>query len=236
MKACAAGKRALPQSRRELAFLARSLFPKGPLILRTMLQVRPFICPFHRIIPLVPESSRVLDIGCGGGLFLGLLAECGLMIRGVGCDYSAAAIKLAREMHFTHRGSSSILSFYKANVDGELPEGGFDVVCLIDVLHHIRSPRQEAVFLAAAGKVRPGGLLLVKEIAPRPFLFAACNTLHDLVVARQVVHYIGEERLLEWGQKVGLAVCHRERVRMACYCHEVLVFRRLRIGPGENGP
>src|SRR4051812_27234243 len=45
---------------------------------------RPTICPLERLVECVPKNSRVLDIGCGTGLFLFLLARNNRILSGEG--------------------------------------------------------------------------------------------------------------------------------------------------------
>src|SRR5687767_5250391 len=59
---------------------------------------RPYICPFEELLPIVPTGSSVLDVGCGAGLFLGLLAVEGKIRSGVGFDSAASAIRIAQRM------------------------------------------------------------------------------------------------------------------------------------------
>jgi hypothetical protein len=57
-----------------------------------MQALRPLICPFDELLDLVPIGARMLDAGCGAGLFLGLLADAGRLGEGYGFD---TALKLA---------------------------------------------------------------------------------------------------------------------------------------------
>src|SRR4051812_38352748 len=79
-----------------LAAVAGSLYTEGPRVLRALQHYRPYICPFHRLIGCVPAGPApgpsVLDIGCGGGLFLMLLAMAARVGRGVGLDAAGPAI------------------------------------------------------------------------------------------------------------------------------------------------
>jgi ribosomal protein L11 methylase PrmA len=58
---------------------------------------RPYIFPFHLSLYHIPHGASVLDVGCGPGLFLLLLAKLGRIQSGVGFDIDHAAIQAAEE-------------------------------------------------------------------------------------------------------------------------------------------
>ncbi|MBX5463850.1 MAG: class I SAM-dependent methyltransferase [Steroidobacteraceae bacterium] len=131
-------------------------------------KLRPFICPFERLIEHIPRGSAVLDVGCGAGLFLGLLAADHGIVRGAGFDSSPRAIALANRMRPNVPREVS-LEFVVADAIESWPAAEcFDVVSLIDVMHHIPRTLQSRVLSYAMDRVRPGGLLLYKDMALRP--------------------------------------------------------------------
>ena len=144
--------------------------------------------PLDRLIPLVPQGSSVLDIGCGGGLWLGLLAVLGCIDRGFGFDSCRDAIDVARAMTKNLRASGCTreVIFEHRAVSEEWPQDVFDVVSLIDVLHHIPPEQQRRVVDLACERVRPGGLLFSRTCVSRPRWRATANRLHDLLVSPPV--------------------------------------------------
>src|SRR5262245_54880213 len=81
-----------------MSSIARSLFKDGPVFQHMLQHWRPYICPFERLVAFVHDGSRVLDIGCGSGLLLSLMAGTGLEFEGVGIDVSPRAIEVATRM------------------------------------------------------------------------------------------------------------------------------------------
>ncbi len=126
----------------------------------------------RRIVRSVLESllggggdRTILEIGCGTGGMLPVLAEFG---RVTGIDPSEDAIRYSRQRHGRHA------ELRRVDFPGELPPGGYDVVALFDVLEHLDD---DALALRqAASLLHPGGLLLATVPAHR-FLWSP----HDVI-------------------------------------------------------
>lgn len=215
----------LPTSR--LVAVAERAYSSGPLFMRKAQQFRPRICPFDLMLPHVRPGAEILDVGCGSGLFLMLAASIIPGVRGVGFDPSHAAIRTAAaaasrlDEHAKGR-----LRFEKCSASDPWPEGEFDVVALIDVLHHIPAREQETVFRQACRHVKPGGMLLYKDMSTRSRRWSTLNRLHDLVLARQWIRYVAVASVLDWARDVQFELRHRDAALRFGYDHDLLVFER----------
>jgi 2-polyprenyl-3-methyl-5-hydroxy-6-metoxy-1,4-benzoquinol methylase len=216
-------------SRMALSRHARQLFVDNFFLTRTVQRFRPIICPFDELIIRVPLGSRVLDVGCGCGLFLGLLALTNRIVYGRGIDVSPKAARAAQRMS-AHLDASfpfvGKLSFECVTSRGSWPKNLFDVVSIIDVLHHVRPEEQESLFIQAAKCLRPGGALIYKDIASRPLWRATANRLHDLVLARQWIHYVPIADIENWAENIELALCESATINRLWYSHELRVFKK----------
>ena len=98
-------------------------------------------------------GARVLDIGCGGGLFLSLLKEKGSEVTGI--ELSDSRAHYARTKHG--------LEIYKIPIESDYWQkdhaNAFDAVTLWDVIEHVNYPFQALKY--AANVLRPGGFLLI---------------------------------------------------------------------------
>ncbi|MBS1105175.1 MAG: putative S-adenosylmethionine-dependent methyltransferase [Deltaproteobacteria bacterium] len=97
----------------------------------------------------LPFGGRVLDVGCGRGVLLGSLVDCG--IEAYGFEVSEAAV----------RGADSRAKICVAArlEDAGYPDAYFDGVILWHVLEHIRDPRSTLETIRRI--LRPGGRLVV---------------------------------------------------------------------------
>lgn len=212
----------------ELARLARELYVEGPYLMRKMMHFRLVICPFERLVTHVPACSSVLDAGCGAGIFLAFLAGTVPGISATGFDSSRPAIETAHLMvqHAARTGRRFDLRFELLPVGAPWPDGLFDVVSLVDVLHHIPVPAQRSVIERAIQSVKPGGVLLYKDLASRPRFDAFLNRMHDLILARQWIHYLPIGDVERWAGKCGLRLDYSEDVSRLWYNHELRIFRK----------
>jgi SAM-dependent methyltransferase len=191
---------------------------------RLLTAYRPHVCPFERLVDAVPARANVLDIGCGNGLFLFMLARAGRLDQGCGVDIRDGAV---------NAGNAALRGF---GIEGALlrvaggpngwPRQTFDTVSMIDVMHHLPPGRQHSTLAAACALVRPGGLLVYKDMATAPLWAAWANRLHDLALAQQWIHYlpIGDIETVAAG--CGMRPIHGAALRLGWYAHELRFFRR----------
>jgi uncharacterized protein (DUF2062 family) len=116
--------------------------------------------PVYRDVVLgewLRRGGSLLDIGCGQGLMLALLAETGRFERLVGIEMRPHRARLARAALGT---DAEIIEAdaRSASLDR------FRVVLLFDVLHLMSEADQDALVSTAAEALEPGGVILVREV------------------------------------------------------------------------
>jgi 2-polyprenyl-3-methyl-5-hydroxy-6-metoxy-1,4-benzoquinol methylase len=97
-------------------------------------------------------GKRVLDIGCGGGLFLSKMKEAGADVLGI--ELSDTRAHYAKTKHCFDVVKRAIEDKYWLEFHGT-----FDVVTLWDVIEHVNYPL--ATLRAATEMLKPGGILLI---------------------------------------------------------------------------
>ena len=117
-----------------------------------------------RLLPRPP--ARILDAGCGPGLYAVPLATLGHRVTGV--DVSAAALRYARGLA-RQRPLLGSARFVRGDLrDVALPSGGFDAALLVYfVLEAFPRPDQPKVLARIAGSLAPRGILIA-EMRLRP--------------------------------------------------------------------
>lgn len=194
---------------------------------RLMATYRSHICPLHEVISEVPARSKVLDVGCGHGLLLNLLATLGRIRQGHGFDVAGPAIEVARQMAAQH-GLSAVVDFEHRSIAQGIPDLGHEVVTVVDVLHHIPDEHKAAFVNALCDVVPEGGRLIVKDMVVRPHWRAAANQMHDLIMARQWVEHVDPDQVEAWASPRGMRVMRLDHFNTWWYGHWLLVLEKRR--------
>lgn len=151
-----------------------------------------------KVLPIVPEIKErlaagidVLDIGCGSGRALNLLARTFPNSRFVGYDLSAQALERARaeaegltNLRFEQRDLTAF--------DQEGPVARFDLVTAFDAIHD--QARPDRVLAGIARALRPDGSFLMQDIGgsshvheniPHPFgtVLYTISCMHCMTVS-----------------------------------------------------
>jgi len=134
-----------------------------PLTTRAHVVARALTCPFGPLIDRFPTKGAVLDVGCGHGLLINLLARdparCGLRL--VGIDHDAAKIERA------HRTAPSGVEFSTRALKS-FSAPAFDALSIVDVLYTVKKQVWGEILGGCFRALRPGGRLIVKEVVDRP--------------------------------------------------------------------
>lgn len=187
---------------------------------RMLFNLRPYICPFHVLISFVRQGCDILDIGCGRGLWLYLLMKANRIHQGMGIDVSESLIESARSI----RPDNFNLYFSVIKPDQNLPEGDFDCVSMIDVLHHVPVESQEK-FIKNISSTKTKRIIF-KDIDPDAKIKSRFNTLHDVVVSGQVPKYCRPELVKQWLIESGFEITAGDRADMLWYSHYYIVADR----------
>lgn len=214
-----------------------SLYRKAPLPVRAHVWGRWFTCPFPRVAEHVPQRGRVLEVGCGYGLFSCYLALHAPTRHVLGVDVDLRKIVHAQFAAQQARGRSAHVEFHLAP-PGEIPEGPWDAIVIVDVLYLLDPDAQAGLLHSCAEQLALGGSLVVKEMATSPRWKAKWNELQETLAVRVLHITAGEDltflepaELGQWMAQEGLAVRHERIDTGYPHPHELVIGSRRRSVP-----
>lgn len=115
--------------------------------------------PWYRLVLeyLVPlQGKKVLEVACGRGGFATVLESRGAAV--CGADFSAAALRIARQKASHGNAHSSGIAFSQADAHHlPFPSGAFELVISCETIEHLTDPF--AALKEMARVCKPGGML-----------------------------------------------------------------------------
>lgn len=135
---------------------------RRPLYVRLFAQIRLGHAGYDVVEAALPREGRILDLGCGYGLFANFLALMSSRREVLGLELSR------RKLRYADKGLPGV-RFAAEDVTRSSENASWDGIALLHVLHHLRSfEEQEALLSACARRLSPGGRLVVLEVQKRP--------------------------------------------------------------------
>lgn len=129
---------------------------------------RSLLCPFREILEHVPATGRVLDVGCGHGLFSNLLAAYSKELQTTGCDPSQEKIDVARRSAAPDARIKYICGPVQSIEPSDSLDGLFDVISVMDVLYLLPDEIALQILRHCRKLLAPEGVLLLKTNNKRP--------------------------------------------------------------------
>ena len=150
--------------------------------------------PLHEINPLrldyirqqaSLDDSKVLDVGCGGGILAESMAQKGAQVTGI--DMAEKPLGVAR-LHQAESGTD--VEYLQSTAEDLAAEraGRYDVVTCLEMLEHVPSPA--SIISACCALVKPGGDIFFSTINrnPKSFLFAIIGAEYVLNMLPKGTH------------------------------------------------
>lgn len=172
--------------------------------------------PLHEINPLrlgwldkqnPLKNTRVLDVGCGGGILSEAMFFKGADVTGI--DLGEKALGVAK-LHQLESGAKVDYQCIAVEVLAEQQPESFDVVTCMEMLEHVPDPA--SVVNACARLVKPGGSVFFSTLNRnlKSYLFAVVGAEYVLNLLPKGTHdyakFIKPAELSGWARASGLNV------------------------------
>ncbi len=207
---------------KELIKHLESTATKAGFVDRLKIKYRPVICPFDMLLAYTEGQTSAFDIVCVSGQFVSVLARFSSIEKIKCIEISETLVRNAREVNrqFSEKKKISFEVFDGVTLPDDIAE--YDIVFLIDVLHHVPKNAQRTFVRTIKEKMRPGAMLVLKDIdASSPFVFF--NKLHDLVFSKEIGHEMKHSELVNYMKELGFTITESFTKRMFVYPHYFVV-------------
>jgi len=205
------------------------LYSAAPLAVRAHVWGRWATCPFRRVADHVPETGRILEVGCGYGLFVNHLAlgSRGRQVAGIDVDVRKIVHgQRAARQAAVHGGRAEL----RLEPPGDIPDGPWDALVIVDVLYLLDPDAQRGLLLSCAEQLALGGVLVVKEMATEPRWKARWNKVQETMAVKVAKITAGDQLtflepsvLGRWMEEAGLVVAHEPLHRRYPHPHHLIV-------------
>ena len=154
-----------------------SRYQHAPWSTRLFLSARWRLTPYSLMASRLPEQGRILDLGCGHGLFALAVALRSPARQVVGIDHDSARVELGQKA----TQDLPNVDLKAGNMAKPPADTSFAGIAMIDVMHYFDPGTQEALLKWAFTCLNKGGTLLVREVDPDSGFASRWNRLYEKV-------------------------------------------------------
>ena len=166
----------------------------------------------------LPHAGRVVDVGCGFGLFALYFAIRLPAIRVVGFDLNQYRVDLARRA--AARLGVENAEFHVGDASAFRLDEQISAAYMLDVIHHIPVASVRPLMTTIAAHLSPGGRLLVKDVESARSPKLAFTWLLDKVMDfRASVRYWAPEEVQPLLESLGFEVFQHRMIDYLPYPH-----------------
>ena len=151
------------------------------------------------------EGKKVLDIGCGGGIYTKAIAEMGAA-QVIGVDFSEKMLSAAKEYC---QGYDTVQFIHGNAIETGLDSDQFDIVLERALIHHIRE--LEPCFYEVFRLLKPGGTCIIQDRTPEDCLLEGSPThirgyffsMYPQLIEKEVARRHSSEEVIRKLQHLG---------------------------------
>ena len=172
----------------------------------------------------LPSRGKILDIGCGFGLFSLYFAH-GHPDRQVhGFDLNAKRIATANDS--AHKLRMPNVAFHAEDATKWKGAEQFDAAYMLDIIHHVPREAVDGILGQLRNMVSPTGVVVIKDVNSRPWFKTAFTWALDKAMdPKTPVHYWPMDVLKKKLQDNGFHVHAHQMVDVLPYPHVIYICR-----------
>jgi 2-polyprenyl-3-methyl-5-hydroxy-6-metoxy-1,4-benzoquinol methylase len=127
---------------------------------------------YLKLKKFIPENGKLLDIGCGVGIFMEMMKEKKYEV--IGYEISQFAIEFCKK--------KGLKVFDSLNFS----EKTFDIITIMDVIAHVKNP---IIYLDEIKKIlKKNGILIIKTPLHSNYMFFISNTFPFTLKSKAILH------------------------------------------------
>ena len=177
------------------------MYGKFGITSRLYIYIRLLTTPLFAVERYVQTSGKILDIGCGSGIFSNILCMMSRDRSVVGFDISQERIATAKNTEE----NSGKLSFYVADAH-DFNLAGYSIITTIDLLHHMPYDEQEKLLRRIYLNLNVPGYFILKDLSKAPYWKYIVHYVQDAVSYRSKLYFSSTETMEKLLKNIGFAV------------------------------
>jgi SAM-dependent methyltransferase len=146
----------------------------------------------HILALCLRGKRRVLDVGCGFGLFGCYFSALYPEITYRGYDIDSSRIDIARQAA-SQLGLGNVM-FYCQDARQLRFDDQCDAIMIVDLLHHIDNDSKHSLLATCGQHLAHDGRLIIKDVTTRPFLKLAFTWVLDMLMTRGFEMWYWDEK------------------------------------------
>ena len=188
-------------------------------VIRFTILRQPFL---EEIEQYMPTNGRVLDLGCGFGLFSLYFASLAPGRHITGVDLNRRRIERAATS--ARKLGIKNVDYHAMDVLDWEEDQIFDAIYFLDLVHHLPREMVPGFLDKVRSLLSPGGVLIIKDIADRPYFKMLFTLLLDrLMVGMEPIYYWPPSELMRMLRELGFTVYRHRMTDILPYSHILYV-------------
>ncbi|NQU99216.1 MAG: class I SAM-dependent methyltransferase [Parcubacteria group bacterium] len=198
------------------------IYKNAPVSYKLYIAIRNAICPLYDTAQYVPKDGKIVDFGCGQGLFANILAMQSGKRYVIGIDIMPDRIKVARG---TLTGKRNI-EFRIGNIEHGWADKDVKCVTLMDILCYVPFEKKKEILSKIYNCLPASSMLVIKSIQERPLLKYWLTLFHMATIDKLMhrcfeknAYFLKKKEYIDLLKDVGFKVDFRDVGRGYPYPH-----------------